>query len=92
MDFCTPIVERDLHFVGHHVVPQPSGLHVVLIDVGTYDFLSVGHNSLNFDAKLLLFCGSIVVVFTTFNNAVQLFVGFARRRDKIDTLLLRRRP
>ena len=43
-------------------------------------------------AKLLLFCGSIVVVFTTFNNAVQLFVGFARQRDKTDTLLLRRRP
>ena len=92
MDFCTPIVERDLFFVGHHVVPQPPGCHVVLIDVGTYDFLSICHNSSNFGAKLLLFCGSIVVVFTTFNNAVQLFVGFARQRGRIDTLPLRRRP
>ena len=52
---------------------QAVKLHVVLIDVGTYDFLSICHNSSNFDAKLLLFRGSIVVVFTTFNNAVQLF-------------------
>jgi len=29
---------RDLDFVGHHVVPQPSRCHVVLIDVGTYDY------------------------------------------------------
>ena len=31
---------------------EPVGLHVVLIDVGTHDFLSICHNSLNFDAKL----------------------------------------
>ena len=36
-------------------MPQPVELHVVLIDVGTYDFLSVCHNSSNFDAKLMLF-------------------------------------
>ena len=34
---------------------QPVELHVVLIDVGTYDFLSICHNSSNSDAKVLLF-------------------------------------
>jgi len=33
----------DLHFVTHHIVSQPPRLHVVLIDVGTYDFLSICH-------------------------------------------------
>ena len=33
-------------------MPQPVELHVVLIDVGTHDFLSICHNSSNFDAKV----------------------------------------
>ena len=46
------IRREDLYFVGYHVMSQAVKLYVVLIDVGTYDFLSVGHNSSNFDAKL----------------------------------------
>ena len=64
----------DLHFVTHHVMSQPPRCHVVLIDVGTYDFLSICHNSLNFDAKLVLFFGSIVVVFPLLITPCNYFV------------------
>ena len=49
------IRREDLYFVGDHVMSEPPRCHVVLIDVGTYDFLSICHNSSNFDAKVLLF-------------------------------------
>ena len=43
-------------------------------------------------AKVLLIGGSVVVVFTTFSTALQLSAGFARRKDRNDTLLPRMLP